>query len=173
MGRKALLVIDMLNDFMSPDGALFCGAQSRRIIPAVCSLLEEHRAAGSLVIFVQDSHQPDDREFELFPPHCLTGEWGSELIAELVPLPEEQLLPKTRYSAFFGTNLESILAEACVEEVHLCGVCTSICVMDSCSDLRNRDYKVLLHVSGVADFDLKAHEFAITRMKNVLGAELV
>ena len=173
MGRQALIVVDMLNDFMSPDGALFCGGESRRIITVVRTLLEEHRNKDSLIVFVQDSHKPDDKEFALFPPHCLAGTWGSEVISELAPVHGELLLPKTRYSAFFGTDLESILATACVEGVHLCGVCTSICVMDTCSDLRNRDYAVVLHVDGVADFDLEAHKFAIKRMKNILGAELV
>ena len=173
MSERALLVVDMLNDFMDPDGSLFCGPASRAIIPVIAGLLERHRREGSAIIFVKDSHLPDDKEFELFPPHCLSGEPGSEIIPELAPLAGETVLPKSRYSAFFNTGLDKMLRDKGVAEVHLCGVCTSICVMDTCSDLRNRDYTTIVHVAAVADFDSQAHEFSLKRMRNILGARLV
>jgi nicotinamidase-related amidase len=45
--------------------------------------------------------------------------------------------------------------------------------MDTCSDLRNRDYEVKVYCQAVADFDPQAHEFALRRMSAVLGAELI
>lgn len=173
MKRSALIVIDMLHDFIHPDGALYCGPASRAIIPHIKSLLEKERARGGLIIYVQDSHAPDDLEFERFPPHCIAGDPGSRIIPELAPLPGEIVIAKQRFSAFFGTELESILQEAHIDEVDLCGVCTSICVMETCSDLRNRDYKVRVHTPAVADFDQEAHEFALKRMEATLGAALM
>ncbi len=173
MKNSALLVMDMLHDFIDPTGTLYCGPQGREIIPHVAALLAEHRAQNSLIIFVQDSHEPDDTEFERFAPHCLTGQLGSQIIPELAPLPGEIVLPKQRFSAFFGTELESILQNARVEDVHLCGVCTSICVMDTCSDLINRSYQVNVYVNATADFDQAAHEFALKRMEATLGAALI
>jgi nicotinamidase-related amidase len=172
MSRRALLVIDMLHDFLDPSGALYCGDQAAGIVPRVRDLLEEHGRQGSLIVFVADSHPPDDLEFQLFPPHCLTGEPGAALLPGFQVLPEEHWLTKRRYSAFHGTELETILRRRQVEEVHLCGVCTSICVMDTCSDLRNRDLKAVVHEQAVADFDPEAHACALKRMQNILGAVL-
>lgn len=170
--HKALLVVDMLNDFLNPEGALFCGPQSLDIIPEVQKLIDFHRQSGSVIIFIADNHTPDDKEFALFPPHCVAGEWGAETISEIRVLPGDYSITKKRYSAFFETDLEKILKKEGVEEVHLCGVCTSICVMDTVSDLRNRDYTTVVHKKAVADFDPQAHEFALKRMEKVLGARI-
>ncbi|MBW2140937.1 MAG: cysteine hydrolase, partial [Deltaproteobacteria bacterium] len=78
MSRKALLVIDMLNDFLEPSGALYCGDESRKIIPAVKDLLEKYRQSDAAIIFLMDSHKPDDKEFEMFAPHCVTGTPGAD-----------------------------------------------------------------------------------------------
>ncbi|MFH1058723.1 MAG: isochorismatase family cysteine hydrolase [Pseudomonadota bacterium] len=172
MPRKALLVIDMLNDFMTPAGALYCGDQAARIIPRVQDLLARHRREGSLIVFVADQHPPDDQEFALFPPHCVRGTPGADLIEGLDVRPGEHFVAKHRYSALFGTDLEDILRREGVEEIHLSGVCTSICVMETCSDLRNRDQAVVVHREAVADFDPQAHEFALKRMQTILGCRL-
>jgi nicotinamidase-related amidase len=84
----------------------------------------------------------------------------------------ERLLRKHRYSALYGTELEDILRRAGVKEVHLAGVCTSICVMETASDLRNRDYQVVVHPRAVADFDPQAHEAALRRMEKILGCRM-
>ncbi|MDY6851916.1 MAG: isochorismatase family cysteine hydrolase [Thermodesulfobacteriota bacterium] len=172
MSRKSLLVIDMLYDFMDPAGALYAGYEARKIIPRVKKLLESHRREGSLIVFAVDHHDPEDKEFEIFPRHCVAGTPGAEIIPELEVRLEDKLVHKTRYSAFYGTDLEDILAGEDIDEVHLCGVCTSICVMDTASDLRNRDYPTIVHKSAVADFDPQAHDFALKRMKDILRVRL-
>jgi nicotinamidase-related amidase len=45
--------------------------------------------------------------------------------------------------------------------------------MDTVSDLRNRDYKVVVHSDAVADFDPEAEQFALKRMEKVLGAQVI
>ncbi len=172
MPEKALLVIDMLRDFLDPGGALYCGDQAAGVVEPVRELLAAHRRAGSLVVFVADSHASDDLEFQLFPPHCVTGTPGAELLPVFTVAPGERLVRKHRYSALFGTELEDILRRAGVREVHLAGVCTSICVMETASDLRNRDYKVVVHSRAVADFDPQAHAFCLARMEKILGCQL-
>jgi nicotinamidase-related amidase len=172
MARKALLVIDMLHDFMDPAGALYCGDQAARIAPRVRELLARHRREGSVIVFVADQHAPDDKEFALFRPHCVAGTPGASLIEGFEVRPGEHFVAKRRYSALFGTDLEAILRREGVDEIHLAGVCTSICVMETCSDLRNRDLAVVVHTEAVADFDPQAHEFALSRMRNILGCRL-
>ncbi len=170
MARKSLLVIDMLNDFVDPQGVLYCGEAARAIIPAVKQLMEEFVRNGDLVVMVKDAHAQDDPEFQMFPPHAVRGTWGGAVIPEL-PIPREAVtLEKTRYSAFFGTDLDRLLKEYGPEEVWVVGVCTSICVMDTVGDLRNRDYKVVVPSHAVADFDPEFHAFALKRMERVYGA---
>lgn len=170
MARKALLVIDMLNDFVDPRGALYCGETARAIIPTVGQIMEDFAKNGDLVVMVQDAHAQDDPEFKMFPPHAVRGTWGGAVIPELPVVREAITVEKTRYSAFFGTDLERILKEYAPEEVWVVGVCTSICVMDTVGDLRNRDYAVVVPSQAVADFDPEFHAFALKRMERVYGA---
>ena len=76
MGKMALIVADMLNDFIDPRGSLYVGPQGREIIPFVARKIEEIRAAGGVVIFVCDAHAPDDKEFKLLRPPCRQGQLG-------------------------------------------------------------------------------------------------
>ena len=77
MAKRALIIVDMLNDFIDQKGALFCGDKSRAIIPFIMEQLEVFRANNDLVIYLQDSHDEIDREFEKFPKHCVSGTWGN------------------------------------------------------------------------------------------------
>ena len=172
MPSKALIVVDMLNDFVDEKGALYCGKQSRAIIPFIQERLNLFRKNKGLVVFLQDSHQKDDKEFELFPEHCVTGTWGNQIIAELSPQAGEKIIPKTRYSGFYGTALEEVLLDNGVSEAEVVGVCTSICVMDTVGGLANRDYRITVPIKGVADFDSDFHEFALKRMKQLYGANV-
>jgi len=172
MARRVLLVIDMLNDFLNPAGALYCGEQARKIIPVIRSLIDRFAAAGEPVFFLRDAHAQNDKEFELFPPHAIKGGWGSEIIAELAPALSSSIVDKTRFSGLFGNNLTDMLADIKADEVWVTGVLTSICVMDTTGDLRNRDYAVVIPVDAVADIDPVWHEFALERMKKIYGARL-
>lgn len=172
MAQRALLVIDMLNDFIQEGSVLDCGPSSRQIIPFIQQKINEFHQSGDLVIFVCDSHQPSDPEFEMFPPHCVKGTPGAQIIPQLEVKDSDIIIPKRKYNAFFGTRLEEILKEKKIVEVHVVGVCTSICVMDTVGELRNREYQVIVYRQGVADFDADAHEFALKRMKKVYGAKI-
>ncbi|MFP5213439.1 MAG: cysteine hydrolase family protein [Acidobacteriota bacterium] len=173
MRRNALLVIDMLNDFLDPAGALYCGEGARRIIPVVRSLIDSFEKAGDAVIYLRDAHAPNDKEFEMFARHAVKGSWGSEIIPELSPSETAAVVEKTRYDGFYGNDLDERIARLDPKEVWVCGVVTSICVMDTVGELRNRDRAVVVPVGGVADFDPYAHEFALKRMTDIYGAGLV
>lgn len=173
MGKAALLVADMLNDFLDPNGSLYVGDQGREIIPFVAEKITSFRAQGGLVIFICDAHAPDDREFKYFPAHAVKGSWGAQVIPELTPEPGDYRVEKTRYSAFARTNLDDILEREQVEEVHVVGVCTSICVMETVKELFDRDLPAQVYEQGVADFDPEAHAFALKHMQRIMGAKVV
>jgi nicotinamidase/pyrazinamidase len=173
MGKTALIVADMLNDFLDPQGSLFVGPQGRAIIPFVAEKIKATRARGGVVVFVCDAHAPDDREFKHFAPHAVKGSWGAQIIPELPPEPGDYRVAKTRYSAFAHTDLDAILQREQVSQVEVVGVCTSICVMETVKELFDRDLPALVYREGVADFDPEAHAFALKHMARILGAQVV
>lgn len=171
--RKALIVIDMLNDFIHPQGKLYCGPTVEVIVPIIQDKLKTARAAGNVVIFLCDGHMENDKEFEKFPPHAITGSTGARITSALAVEDNDILVRKTRYSGFYGTGLEDLLRAEKVEEVEVVGVCTSICVMDTVGGLANRDIPVTVNVNAVADFDQNNHKNALERMKALYGANII
>lgn len=150
-------------------------------IPRVVDIVTEALDAGTPVIFTKDSHVQNDREFEVFPRHCVVGTDEHELVAELRPLEPRAaaVIEKRRYSAFFDTEAERILQELAPDEVHILGFCTDICVLHTASDLRNRDYPVVVRKDGCETFDAPGHDhdevnrWALAHMEKVLGARVV
>ena len=168
---NAVLVIDMLLGFLEEGYPLYIGAKARHIIPNIQRLLERELAQDSKVFFICDRHDPDDLEFKMFPPHCIEGTVEAEIIPELANYPGE-IIPKKRYSGFFGTQLDGKLKELKPERLIICGVLTNICVMHTTSDARNRDYEVEVPTNCVASPDEEAHHFALEHIEKVLGAKL-
>lgn len=169
---KALLVIDMLNDFILPEGKLYVGEEGLALIPAISAVIGRFRSENRPVIYVCDQHKQDDAEFQMFPLHCLKDSTGAEVVAELAPQAGDVVIRKRRYSAFFGTELDLTLREAGISELVLAGVCTNICVLYTAADARNLGYAVTLPKDCVASFDPSAHLFALGQMKDVLGVKV-
>ncbi len=176
MRERVLLVVDMLNDFIRKDGALYCGETAEKIVPFVQDKIRDYVEQGLPVIFIIDAHDPQDLEFKRFPPHCIYGSEGSDVIRELKFLVEEysfaMRVPKSRFSGFFRTNLNQILRDLDPKTVEVVGVCTHICVLYTVEELCNRDYNVLVYREGVASFNQDAHLWALRQMVEVLGAKV-
>ncbi|BER92726.1 cysteine hydrolase family protein [Atrimonas thermophila] len=170
---RALLVIDMLNDFVHPQGVLYVGEQVRGVIDFCKKLVERRRSEGNPLFFICDTHRKDDPEFAMFPPHCIEGEWGNRVLEELQPQKDDYVIPKRRFNAFFGTPLDMFLREIKAEELEVVGVCTNICVLYTVASARMLGYRVTVYEQGVTSFDLDAHRFALKEMHNTLGAEVV
>ncbi len=168
---NVVLVVDMVRGFCEKGRSLYVGPTIREIIPRIQKLLRQEKAKGSQIIFLCDTHDPDDLEFEMFPPHCIRGTEEPEVIPELQEFAEE-IIPKRRYSAFFETNLGERLKELNPDKIIVVGDCTDICVMYTVADARNRDYAVEVPADCVATFDPEGHKFALRQIKTVLGAEV-
>ena len=124
---KALVIIDMLDDFVS--GSL-ANPRAQAIVPSLKRLLDHARREGWVVVFSNDAHEPGDPEIAVWGEHAMTGTPGAQVIAELAPQPGERELvsPKRFYGAFDGTGLEERLRAFGVDEVVLAGQHTHICV---------------------------------------------
>jgi len=174
MKKEALLVIDMLNDFVLP-GAPLEVPDTRRIIKNIQEEVDRARAAGRPVIYVCDAHAPDDREFAKFgwPAHSVRGSKGAEVIDELAPGPGDMVVRKNTYSGFYQTRLDDVLKLLGVDSLRLTGCVTHICIMITASDAVLRDYRVTVVEDGVAGIAQEDHEAALRIMKNVMGVMLV
>jgi len=174
MKKEALLVIDMLNDFVLP-GAPLEVPDTGRIIKNIQQEVSRARAAGRPVIYVCDAHEPRDKEFTKFgwPAHAVQGTKGAEVIDELAPGPGDMVVRKNTYSGFYQTRLDDVLKLLGVDSLRLTGCVTHICIMITASDAVLRDYRVTVVEDGVAGIAQEDHEAALRIMKNVMGVKLV
>jgi nicotinamidase/pyrazinamidase len=174
MKKEALLVIDMLNDFVLP-GAPLEVPETRAIISNIRREIDRARAAGVPILYVGDAHEPDDKEFRKFgwPAHAVKGTKGAEIIPELKPAPSDIVIPKSTYSGFYHTRLDEALKILHVDSLRLTGCVTHICILFTASDAVLRDYDVIVVEDGVAGLAREDHEAALRIMKNIMGAKIM
>ncbi len=171
-GKTAILVIDMLVDFVEDDGALVV-KDAKMLVPIQKQILDLARERGATVVYLTDNHMPDDEEFRVWPKHSVAGTRGAQVIDDLSPQQGDRVIPKRRYSGFFGTDLDLTLRESEVENVVLMGVLTDICVMYTSADAASRGYKVFVVTDATASTGKGNHKFALNHMKNIQTATLV
>lgn len=153
----ALVIIDMQNDFVRDDGTLQVKS-APATVPAIARLLDLARGSGMRVVFSQDTHDPGDPEFEIWPEHALRGTRGWEMIDELAPRDGELVVQKVRYDAFYGTELDHMLRLWNVSTILLCGTVANICVHYTAASAALRWYDVVVPkdaVSAVEPCDLE------------------
>jgi ureidoacrylate peracid hydrolase len=87
--------------------------------------------------------RPDDALFKKPIPHCLIDTWGAQLVDALHRAPDDLIVRKRRYSAFFGTDLDLLLREHTITTVIITGVVTNICVRSTVHDAFFLGYGVM------------------------------
>lgn len=148
---SALLVIDMQRFFLDPASPSFtCGGMA--IIPGLKRLVTAFRQASRPVIFTRHVHHPDDLDSGImgwwWVGKCLEGSPESEVHPELAPLPGEKTVFKHRYSAFYNTDLETVLRCLKVEDLVISGIMTNMCCESTARDAYFRDYRVFFLADG-------------------------
>ena len=173
MKKRALLIIDMLNDFVLRGAALEV-PDTRIVAPRIRRRLVHARRSGVPVFYICDSHREDDPEFSRmnWPPHAVRGSRGAMVIDELAPQPGDRIIAKTAYSGFYRTELEDVLRSQGVEEMILTGCVTNICVLYTAADAVMRGFGVVVPADSVAAISREGHEFALREMEQVLGVRV-
>ena len=166
--QTAFLVIDMLNDFVLESAPLEVPA-ARGIVNNIASAISEAKQAGAKVVYVCDAHDPEDKEFSEWPKHCVRGTPGAQVV-EGLRHQQDVLVEKTRYSGFFGTNLEEVLRRLGVNTLVLGGILTDICIYFTAADAYMRGYRVAVLTEGVAALSLEDHQWALRQMERLFNA---
>lgn len=176
--HTALLVVDMSNDFVHPDGKTAARAgrpveHAQAVIPRMAALLDAARAAGVLVVHCQHTTMPDGRSASgpwldartratySVADVGLDGTWGQQIIDELEPAPTDAIVKKHRYSAFAGTSLDLVLRSRRRRTVVCCGVSTNVCVESTAREAFSLDYYVVLPGDACASWDRRLHEASL------------
>ena len=127
--RKALVVVDMQNDFI--DGALGT-TEAQEMLPRLVEKLTAEQAAGTVLVFTMDTHGADylqTQEGQKLPvEHCIRGTAGWQIADALQPFVREAtaILEKPTFGA---TTLPAALAD--YDEIEFVGLCTDICVISN------------------------------------------
>ena len=146
MNRIALLVVDLVNDFTQPTGIHHYGTTAE-MMPRICDMIPRLRAKGVLIVYIQQVSAKD----RFINPElktrlsCVEGS-GGELLDPRLPVDagRDIIVRKSRFSAFFRTDLERILMERGIEKVVVIGTKTNCCVRATATDACMRDYHTYL-----------------------------
>ncbi|HJW76199.1 MAG TPA: isochorismatase family cysteine hydrolase [Thermoleophilia bacterium] len=168
---KALVIIDMLNDFV--DGSL-ANPRAQSIVLALKRLLEHARREGWVVVFSNDAHEAGDPEMAVWGEHAMAGTPGAQVIPALEPRPGERELvsPKHYYGAFDDTGLEEQLRALGVDEVVLAGQHTHICVRHTSNEAFRRGFKITVPRDAVCAFEGVDEDQALDYLRTVYGASV-
>ena len=166
---EAVIVIDMLNDFVTGD--LKC-ERANKIIPKIRRLIQVARRKGIPIIYSNDTHLPHDFELGRWGKHAIKGTKGAEVIPELNPTEKDYVVEKRVYSGFFETGLDSLLRSLHVDAVTLTGLHTHLCVRHTSADAFFRGYKITIPNDAVESFTEKDHKEGLEYLKYAYNAEI-
>lgn len=169
-GQAALVVIDVQKgEVTAQDTGIphMDGGAARHL--RIVELVQSARAAAVPVVFIQEVHKRTLLDFgrELDGAegvHCLEGDEATELADGLTPRPDEYLIRKRRYSAFFATELELILKSYRTRTLVLVGALTDVCVHLTFADAHQHDYHCLVVTDCVGGSSVPAHDAALEAM---------
>ena len=182
--RKALVVVDVQNDFCERGALMVPGADA--VLPAVNEYIRYFVARDLAVILSRDWHPADSRHFQEFggkwPVHCVRGSWGAEFHPRLLIPASAVVVSKGMrrtshgYSVFdgfdsTGHSFAEIIEEYRVNELWLAGLATDYCIRSSALDARERGLRVRLLLDAMRGVSSRSTACAIEQMR-AAGIEL-
>lgn len=178
---RALVVIDVQNLFCHPDGSVTkrVGPLYRidAVLDGIRDAVDTARRDGRPVLYTRHCYDPQylnaGRNFPGPNPIGVTGRelmadgafvagsWNAELLDEIAPADGDVVVDKTRYDAFLGTPLESVLRTLGVVEIDFCGVVTNICVDTTVRAAYMRDFECAVLAERTTAGTREQHENAL------------
>jgi len=178
----ALIIVDLQNDFLSPEGAYARGktvsAQALLLPARVAPVAHTLKAKGGYVAASQFTLWPDAMGQPMVSAHLLEkrpflrkgdfapGSWGQDNVPELKEC-VDLVVCKVAYSAFFNTQLDWVLRKANMDTVVVCGIVTNGGVASTARDAHLRDYKVVVLSDGAAAFSDALHQASLADLASI------
>lgn len=200
--KTAVLVVDMQNDF-GAKGGMFDRAGIdisgiRSAVPPTAKALDAARSAGIKVVYLKMAYLPDLSDLgsvesanrtrhlrlgvgqHVRAPNgsesriLIRDTWNSDIVDELAPRAEDLVIYKTRFSGFFGTDLDERLKALGIEDLVVTGCTTSICVDSTVRDAMFRDYRCVLLSDCMSEpigagLPRSNHEASLLSVETLLG----
>ncbi|MEZ4310737.1 MAG: cysteine hydrolase [Polyangiaceae bacterium] len=141
--RPVMVVLDMIQDHLTP-GKPMEVPRARAIVPALKKRIAEARQHEIPIIYVCDTHAPDDPDFRDWPVHALEGTAGADPWPEIAPEAGDHVLRKRTYSAFTGSELGPLLDDLGADEILLTGCLTEIGISATAHDALQRGFVVTI-----------------------------
>lgn len=179
--RTGLLIVDLQNDFLHPDGAYGRGGQTSAAIAALPARIrpvaDALRSLGGWVLSTHFTLVPGKSGEPFISPHLKAmrpflgtgdfapGSWGHALVDELQPA--DLSVEKVAYSAFYMTRLEWLLRKAGIDRLIVGGIVTNGGVASTVRDAHVRDIPVALLSDGSAAFSAEMHDRALGDLSTV------
>ncbi len=170
---SAVIVVDMQNSYLHPDGAFarlwpkmnalpeYDPQRMRRAIPGCRRLIHAAHRERVPVIYLKCVYCPDYRDGdilirEVWPAlkdtnFVAAGTWEAEIVEELTPAEDNFVVEESRYSGFYATRLETMLRSLGASTLYMCGVGTRHCVESTARDAHMRNYRTFIVSDATAD----------------------
>ena len=166
---EAILVIDMLNDFV--DGKLKC-ERAYDIIPNINELAKHANKNKIHVMSVGDAHYQSDYELKKWGEHAMKGTYGAKLIDNIKPKNISYEIEKRTYSGFYETGLDSLLRSLDVNKVYLTGLHTNLCARHTAADAFFRGFEMVGVKDGLNAYTEKDHKEGLEYLNFAYNAEI-
>lgn len=171
MGKSALIIVDMVRDFTDPEGLVYY-PENRKILKHIQKALEAARERKLLIVFLQHRNRRGkiDRKAAAMRPNCMEGTFGIEIDPLLIVDEEKDyVIPKRRYSGFFGTDLDLVLRENGIVNTIIVGTKTNCCIRATVTDAFYLDYTPYVIRECVATNDEVVNEVHLKDIDKYLG----
>ena len=169
--RPALVVIDMLNDFL----ASWDESLKRRLLSSTNDLVGMMRERKHPIIWVRQEFEPDlsDAFLEMIEKGIkitIRGTEGCQIVPDLAVAASDPVVVKKRYSAFFKTDLDNTLHYLKPNVIVLAGINSHACVRMTAIDAYQRDWKVIVAADCVDSYDREHHEISLKYLKDKIAS---
>ena len=170
MSKSALIVVDMVYDFTNEKGLVYY-PQNREVLPRIQQAIDICRKNDALIVFMQHRYRKGkmDKNLVDMRPSCIEGSGGEDIDESLTVLEHDYVIPKRRYSSFYGTDLDLVLREHDIKNIIVVGTKTNCCIRATVSDGHHLGYNVFVIRECVATNDEVVNEIYLRDFDKYFG----
>jgi nicotinamidase-related amidase len=169
---RALLLVDVVKDFLHEDGDKLLSSYRERH-EALVAAIRAAREAGDAVVYANDNDGAWNSDAPRLLRQAIDRGKAGALVALVAPAQDDTFVLKRGYSAFDATPLESILREELgVDELAVAGTATEMCVFQTVTDAVRIGFRVSVLANACATVDEANERLALDYLEHVLGVEI-